>query len=70
MIDFIKFFRQIDGIKIRRATASDVTDTVNNIADCADSKAASNAFFESKLFVCSWKMVIISLKNTILEYFW
>jgi len=51
MIDFTKRFRQVDGAKIGRTTTFDVI--VNNITDCADSKATTIAFFETKLIICS-----------------
>jgi len=47
MIDFVTCFWQVDDAKISRATI-DCDVTFNNIVNCTDSKATSNAFFESK----------------------
>ena len=67
VIYLVECLRQIDGTKVSRTAASDIT--INNVADCADSKTTSNAFLKSKLIIRGRNKVIIPIKNTIFENF-
>ena len=67
VIDFVERLRQIYGAKIGRASTSDVT--INNIADCPDSKTTTNTLFKTKLVIGSTKVITKPIENTIFEHF-
>ena len=58
MIYLVERLRQIDGTKVSRTATFNIT--INNITDCADSKATSNAFLKSKLIVYVVTVVFMS----------